>query len=132
NCWKLALGPAVRRAHMAHHKRRGVHERLLGGPRAPARTRTAGSWRRARPSGARIWPTTRGAVSMSASKGGPPGDSGVAIDETLPATPTGRTPATPGSPLTPGGRRVDAPPAYSAGDLVAERYRIVRPLGEGG
>src|SRR6185503_19548427 len=40
-------------------------ERVSGGPRAPARPRREGSYHRARLSGARIWPATRGAVSMS-------------------------------------------------------------------
>jgi serine/threonine protein kinase/TolB-like protein len=41
-------------------------------------------------------------------------------DETLAATPT------------PAPVRGDGPLAYAPGDLVAERYRVVRPLGEGG
>jgi hypothetical protein len=54
----------------------------------------------------------------------PPKDSGAAIDATLPATPTPNTPG-----ISSGRRGVVAPPTYAEGDLVAERYRIVRPIG---
>src|SRR4051794_19749744 len=54
-----------------------------------------------------------------------------AIDETLPqlgqATPPSRTPQT-----TPAGAIRTGPLTYKAGDVVAERYRIVKPIGEGG
>src|SRR5262249_60959341 len=50
-----------------------------------------------------------------------------AIDETLPQLGQSGTP-----PTTPGKSLRGGPQMYKAGDLVAERYKIVRPLGEGG
>src|SRR5262249_18562442 len=98
--------------------------------RAPPSTRASCTWRGARGEGSnsvadKDKSTDKPTAALPV--GAATQDSAVASDATLPAVGT----PTPGR-VSPGAAARRGPLNYQNGDLVAERYKIVRPIGEGG